>query len=91
MQATASLPIRLDAGYRTPVAAAAPRRAAPQTAGLSVSRAIVPWRWRTAGMDALELIAVVWSLPFVIVAIGAPLALAVAALVWLGRWTLGAF
>lgn len=93
MIATASLPIHLDRA-RAPVAAVAaraPHRAAPPPPGLNVSRPIVPWRWRTAIVGAIELAAVVWSIPFVIVAIGAPLALAIVALLWLARWTLGAF
>jgi hypothetical protein len=93
MIATASLPIRLD-GIRPPVAAVAarsPLRTAGHTAGLNVSRPIVPWRWRTAIVDAVELIAVVWSIPFVVVAIGAPLALAIVALLWLARSVSGAF
>ena len=93
MIATASLPIRLDR-HRPPVAAVptrAPQRVAGHTPGLNVSRPIAPWRWRTAFVNAVELMAVVWSIPFVIVAIGAPLALAIAALLWLARWVLGAF
>lgn len=93
MIATASLPIDLDRA-RAPVAAVAapaPRRAAAPSAGLNVSRPAVPWRWRNAMVDATELVAVVWSIPFVIVAIGAPLALAIVALLRLARWTFGAF
>jgi hypothetical protein len=97
MIATASLPIHLDR-VRAPVAPVAtvaarqPRgTAAHAAAGLNVSRPIVPWRWRTAIVDAVELIAVVWSIPFVIVAVGAPVALAIVALLWLARWVLGAF
>jgi hypothetical protein len=93
MIATASLPIHLDR-VRAPVAAVAarpPHRVAGHTAGLNVSRPIVPWRWRTPIVGAVELMAVVWSIPFVIVAIGAPLALAIVALLWVARWVLGAF
>lgn len=92
MIATASLPIHL--GARAPVAAVvarAPHRAAASATGLNVSRPIVPWRWRTGIVGAIELVAVAWSIPLVIVAIGAPLALAIVALLRIARWTLGAF
>lgn len=64
---------------------------APQSNGLNVSRPIVPWRWRTALVSAIELVGVVWSLPFVIIAIGAPIAFVIVALLWLVRSVLGAF
>jgi hypothetical protein len=91
MIATVSMPIDLNR-HRAPasaVAARAPQRVA--TPGLNVSRPIEPWRWRAALVNAFELVAVVWSIPLVIVAIGAPLALAIVALLWLARWVLGAF
>jgi hypothetical protein len=94
MFATASLPIHLDDRFRqaaAPAAAVAPRQAAPQTAVLLVSRPAVAWQWRTAMVDALELVGVVWSLPFVIIAIGAPVAFVLVAILWLARSTLGAF
>jgi len=93
MIATASLPIRLDrvSPSVAAVAARAPQRVAGHTSGLNVSRPIVPWRLRTVIVNAIELAAVVWSIPFIIVAIGAPLALAIVALLWLARWALGAF
>jgi hypothetical protein len=92
MVATASLPIHLDDRFRTPGATVAPavQRFATRTTGLNVNRPIVPWRWRTAIVDAIQLVGLVWSIPFVIVAIGTPLALAILALLWLTRWTLGA-
>lgn len=93
MIATASLPIDLDR-VRAPVAAVAARPPHPiarPTTGLNVSRPIVPWRWRTAIGGAAELTAVVWSIPIVIVAIGAPVALAIVVLLRLARWALGAF
>jgi hypothetical protein len=92
MNAGASLPIDLDRA-RAPVAAVAPpasRRAGAPPAGLNVSRPIVPWRWRNGIVDASQLVAVVLSIPIVIVAIGAPLALAIVALLRLARWTFGA-
>lgn len=93
MFATASLPIHLNDRFRTPagVETPAPRAAARQTAGLNVTRPDVPWRWRTTIADGIALIAVVWSFPFVILAIGAPLAFVIVAMLWLARWTLGAF
>jgi hypothetical protein len=93
MFATASVPIHLDDRFRTPlagVAAAAPPHA-PYATGLNVTRPAVRWRWRTAIVDAIELVGLVWSLPFVIVAIGTPLALAMLGVLWLARWALAAF
>jgi hypothetical protein len=94
MSASASLPIHLDARVRAPLTGAgvtATYPLAPQTKGLNVSRPIVPWRWSTAIVSAIELVGVVWSLPFVIIAIGAPVAFVMVALLWLVRSTLGAF
>ena len=36
--------------------------------------------------DAVSLLAMVWSVPLAILLVGTPIALVLAALVWLGRW-----
>lgn len=67
----------------------------PRTAGrgarLDVSRPMLRWRWSSALMDSVELLALVWSIPLAMLLVGAPIALAIALLVWLGRLALSAF
>jgi hypothetical protein len=47
-------------------------------------------RWRAALANLLALLAVVWAVPVAIVLIGAPLALAIAAVLWIARVARGA-
>ena len=42
-------------------------------------------RWATGMMDALQLLGLVLSIPIAIVIVGAPVALAIALLLWLVR------
>ena len=42
-------------------------------------------RWIAALIDALGLVAVVWSIPLAIVIVGLPIAIAVVLLAWAGR------
>jgi hypothetical protein len=46
--------------------------------------------WRTVLMDSVQLLALVWSVPLAMLLVGAPIALAIALLVWLGRFALSA-
>ena len=48
-------------------------------------------RWRTALADLAALLAVVWVIPVGILLVGAPVALAIALLLWLGRMVRGGF
>jgi hypothetical protein len=48
-------------------------------------------RWRTAFADTAALLAVVWVIPAGILLVGAPVALALALLLWVGRLVRGAF
>jgi hypothetical protein len=48
-------------------------------------------RWRIAVSDAVGLLAVVWVVPVAILAVGAPIALAGALAVWIGRLVRHAF
>ena len=48
-------------------------------------------RWRTTVIDGLSLLAFAWSIPFAILLIGAPLALTISLVLWLGRLARGAF
>ena len=50
-----------------------------------VSRPSTPWNWRAVLLAPLELLLVAWSVPVAIVLIVAPIGLAIAALLWVGR------
>jgi len=47
-------------------------------------------RWTTGLMDALQLLGLVLSVPIAILLVGAPVALAIACLLWLARLAWGA-
>ena len=49
-----------------------------------------PFSWATL-MDGVLLLGVVWSIPLVVLIVGAPFALALAFLLWAGRAALSAF
>jgi hypothetical protein len=66
-------------------------RSAARGARLDGVRAMQPRRWwRTVLMDSVQLLALVWSVPLAMLLVGAPIALAIALLVWLGRLALSA-
>ena len=52
---------------------------------VDVSRPSTPWSWRAVLVAPLELLVVAWSVPVVILLIAAPIGLAIAALLWVGR------
>ena len=52
---------------------------------VDVSRPSMPWSWRAVLLAPIELLMVAWSVPVVILLIAAPIGLAIAALLWLGR------
>ena len=54
---------------------------------VDVSRPSTPWSWRAVLLAPLELLVVAWSVPIAILLIAAPIGLAIAALLWLGRLT----
>lgn len=58
---------------------------------LKVSRPAPGWGMREAASDAGDVFALAWGLPAAILAVGAPLALGVVVVLWLGRMALGAF
>jgi hypothetical protein len=45
-----------------------------------------PRRWRTAVIDSLGLIGVVWAIPLAILVVGAPIVLAVVVLKTIASW-----
>lgn len=52
---------------------------------VDVSRPSTSWSWRAVLLAPLELLVVVWSVPVVILLIAAPIGLAIAVFLWLGR------
>ena len=58
---------------------------------VDVSRPVQPWNWTTVLRAPLELLAVVWSVPFVILMVGIPFVLAVALIYRVGRLLLNYF
>ena len=55
---------------------------------VDVSRPDQPWRWRDVLRTPFELLALAWSVPFVILLIGIPIALVVAFIYSVGRFFL---
>jgi hypothetical protein len=91
LAATLSEPIHLGSG-RTPIPPAA---AAARPAGIGgtggVPTPVLPWRWQMVLMDAVRLLALAWSVPFAMLLVGAPIALTIAVVLWLGRLARHAF
>jgi hypothetical protein len=56
-----------------------------------VNRSAAVSRWHTPLEDGLWLVAVAWSVPVGVLALGIPIALAIVLLLWAGRAALGAF
>lgn len=52
---------------------------------VDASRPIEPWRWTNVLLAPLELLAVAWTLPVVILLIMVPLGLGLVGVLWLGR------
>jgi hypothetical protein len=50
-----------------------------------------PWRWTSLLLGSIELLAVIWSIPFIILLIGIPIALAAALLAWVGQLAVSLF
>jgi hypothetical protein len=55
---------------------------------VDVGRTVQPWRWTDALLEPLELLAVVWSIPFVIILLGTPFVFGIALLYRIGRLVL---
>jgi hypothetical protein len=58
---------------------------------VDVSRPVQPWSWTRVLLAPLELLAVVWSVPFLILAVSIPAVLVVALIYQLGRLVVGYF
>jgi mannose/fructose/N-acetylgalactosamine-specific phosphotransferase system component IIC len=58
---------------------------------VSVSRPEVAWRWTSVILIPLEILAMAWTAPFVILAVGIPIAVAVSLLNGIGRFLVSYF
>ena len=58
---------------------------------VNVGRPDIPRRWSSVILVPLELLAVVWTAPFVILAVGIPIAFAVSLMDGMGRFLLSYF
>ena len=58
---------------------------------VDVSRPVQPWSWTSVLLAPLELLAVVWSVPFLILLVSIPAVLVVALIYQLGRLVVGYF
>jgi hypothetical protein len=69
-------------------AASSSRQARAARGSIDISRPARPWRWSTALVDAVQVLALVWSVPFAVLAVGIPVALAIALLLRIARLAL---
>lgn len=76
---------RHDAAHALP----APSIAETGSGVIDVSRPIAPWRWTQLVLAPVELLALVWSVPFVALLVMLPIGLTLMAAVWLGRFIVG--
>lgn len=56
---------------------------------VDVGRPMIPWRWPSILLLPVELLALVWSVPFLILLIIVPIGFAVATALWVGRRIFG--
>jgi len=59
--------------------------------GERVERANKSGAWLSAIADGATLLALAWTIPFAILLVGAPVALTISLLLWIGRLALNAF
>lgn len=73
------------------ISLAAPHRRIADRPGAAPGPAVAGWRWSTLLAGAAELLALVWSVPIVVLLVGTPFALAIVALLRLARLALNQF
>ena len=56
---------------------------------VDVSRPEMPWSWSALFLAPIELLALAWSVPFLVLLVLLPIGLTVASALWLGRRILG--
>ena len=52
---------------------------------VDVSRPVTPWRWQSCLQAPIELLALAWGIPLLILLLIVPVGLAVAGALWIGR------
>ena len=52
---------------------------------VDVSRPVTPWRWQSSLQAPIELLALAWGIPLVILLLIVPVGLALAGALWIGR------
>ena len=52
---------------------------------VDVSRPVTPWRWTNSLQAPIELLALAWGIPLLILLLIVPVGLALAAALWIGR------
>ena len=58
---------------------------------VNVSRPVAPWRWTSVLLLPLEIVALAFAVPLVVLLVMVPVGLAAAAALWLGRLIAGRF
>ena len=56
---------------------------------VDVSRPVMPWRWRSSLQAPIELLALAWGIPLLIMLLMVPVGLALAAALWVARLVFG--
>jgi hypothetical protein len=56
---------------------------------VDVSRPVTPWRWGSSLQAPIELLALAWGIPLLILLLIVPVGLALAAALWIGRLVVG--
>jgi hypothetical protein len=56
---------------------------------VDVSRPVTPWRWTSSLQAPIELLALAWGIPLLILLLIVPVGLALAAALWIGRLVVG--
>ena len=56
---------------------------------VDVSRPATPWRWTNSLQAPIELLALAWGIPLLILLLIVPVGLALAAALWIGRLVVG--
>jgi hypothetical protein len=62
---------------------------APPMHVVDVSRLATPWRWTSVLLAPLELLALAWSIPVLILLVMVPIGLVLAGALWVGRLIVG--
>ena len=52
---------------------------------VDVSRPVTPWRWQSSLQAPIELLALAWGIPLIILLLIVPVGLALAGALWIGR------